>query len=303
MKTILIFIFFTATICCAKAQLSTAPTPTWRVTFKVVDDAGQPVAGAEASVGHSGTNQIVGLTDTNGVFVASHKDKSFGLGFIVKKKGYYSFRQSYEMGWAYQYNQAKWNPTVQVLLNRIINPTPMYARSVNLGLPVFDTPAGFDLTLGDWVEPYGKGLNTDIIFTAHFDKRSRFDFDYKLVVGFPKLGDGIQIFLMSEQGSELRSCHEAPKMGYQSEIVREHNERPDKILKYDNDPKRIYLFRVHTVLDEKGNVKSGLYGKIYGDFMHFNYYLNPTPNDRNVEFDPKHNLSKNLNEFEGVSEP
>jgi hypothetical protein len=34
------------------------------------------------------------------------------------------------------------------------------------------------------------------------------------------------------------------------------------------------------------------------------YYLNPTPNDdRNVEFDPKQNLLKKLNEFEGVSEP
>jgi hypothetical protein len=60
---------------------------------------------------------------------------------------------------------------------------------------------------------------------------------------------------------------------------------------------------VRTVLDEQGNVKSALYGKIYGDFMHFSYYLNPTPNSRNVEFDPKRNLSKNLSNMEGVSEP
>ena len=28
--------------------------------------------------------------------------------------------------------------------------------------------------------------------------------------------------------------------------------------------------------------------------MQFKYYLNPTINDRNVEFDPKQNLMKNL---------
>ena len=64
-----------------------------------------------------------------------------------------------------------------------------------------------------------------------------------------------------------------------------------------------YYFRVRTVLDGNGNVKSALYGKIYGDFMQFNYYLNPTPNDRNVEFDPKKNLMENLGPLESVSEP
>ena len=60
------------------------------------------------------------------------------------------------------------------------------------------------------------------------------------------------------------------------------------------DSKRNYFFRVHTVLDENGNVKSALYGKIYGDFMQFHY-------SRNVEF--KQNLTKNINPLEGVSEP
>jgi hypothetical protein len=42
---------------------------------------------------------------------------------------------------------------------------------------------------------------------------------------------------------------------------------------------------------------------VYAQAMRFKYYLNPTPNDRNIEFDPKQNLLKKLNEFEGVSEP
>jgi len=58
---------------------------------------------------------------------------------------------------------------------------------------------------------------------------------------------------------------------------------------------------VRTVLDEKGNILSALYGKIHGDItvsgtlretskIIFTYYLNPTPNDRNIEFDPNKNL-------------
>ena len=45
-----------------------------------------------------------------------------------------------------------------------------------------------------------------------------------------------------------------------------------------------------TKLDEHGNIISAQYGKIYGDFLSFTYYLNPTSNDRSIEFDPDKNL-------------
>jgi hypothetical protein len=37
--------------------------------------------------------------------------------------------------------------------------------------------------------------------------------------------------------------------------------------------------------------------------MQFRYYLNPTPNDRNMECDPKQNLLKGLKSSEQVREP
>ncbi len=37
---------------------------------------------------------------------------------------------------------------------------------------------------------------------------------------------------------------------------------------------------------------SANYAKIYGDFPKFVYFYNPTPNDRNLEFDPDKNLAK-----------
>ena len=79
--------------------------------------------------------------------------------------------------------------------------------------------------------------------------------------------------------------------------------RPGQPVDTNRDENRNYFFRVRTVLDEEGNVKSALYGKIYGDFMQFRYYLNPTLNDRNVEFDPEHNLLEGLKSTEKVMEP
>jgi len=69
------------------------------------------------------------------------------------------------------------------------------------------------------------------------------------------------------------------------------------------DEYRNYYFRVRTKVDDRGNIVSAHYGKIYGDFMQFKYYLNPTINDRNVEFDPEQNLMKNLKFNEGVEAP
>jgi hypothetical protein len=57
------------------------------------------------------------------------------------------------------------------------------------------------------------------------------------------------------------------------------------------------------VVDATGKIISANYGKIYGDFMNFSYYLNPTPNDRNVEFDPKRNLFTKLKTEEQVMAP
>jgi hypothetical protein len=102
----------------------------------------------------------------------------------------------------------------------------------------------------------------------------------------------------------LRSPHEAPTNEYQTEVVKIMSRHPGQGSKDDmNDPNRNYVFRVRTVLDKQGNIVSTHYGKIYGDFMQFSYYLNPSPNSRNIEFDPKHNLIGGLQPLEEVSQP
>lgn len=65
----------------------------------------------------------------------------------------------------------------------------------------------------------------------------------------------------------------------------------------------IAIIRVRTKVNDRGDIVSAHYGKIYGDFMQFKYYLNPTINDRNVEFDPKQNLIEGLKFDEAVKAP
>jgi hypothetical protein len=275
---------------------------------RVIDESGHPVAGALATIGYYTNSQSVTvekITGTNGLFEFQDTSPSeyADYSFEAKKDGYYSIWQQVNL--QSPYDPAKWNIDKTLVLKRIGKPIAMYAKSVNLGMPVFDKPAGFDFMTGDWVAPFGKGIDTDIIFTAHLDQRAENDADYKLTVSFPKTGDGIQEFTLpdSEKGSGLRSPHEAPTTGYQSQWVQTRSRKPGQPETGNLDANRNYIFRVRTALDHQGNVVSAHYGKIYGDFLQFRYYLNPTPNSRNIEFDPKQNLLQGLQSFEQVAAP
>jgi hypothetical protein len=310
MKTTAYIAIFAMMASCAIGQLLTAPTPTWKVTLKVVDDDGYPVAGAKAIVGFMGINHIDGLTDTEGIFKASHRDKSFGLGFDIIKNGYYKSHEVYDMGWSYQYNEAKWNPTITVILRKIIKPIPMYAKVEEMTVQQEDKPMGFDLEEGDWVAPYGNGLHADVFFTVHRKIISEQKYDCTWSVSFPNNGDGIVVAPPQiVDGSAFTTSRTAVESSYQPELNLHYSDT--------NQPANVfgYFIRVRTELNQDGSIKSALYGKIAGNFnfyagtiaphsgMNFTYYLNPTPNDRDVEFDPKHNLIANLKFGEGVSQP
>jgi hypothetical protein len=150
-----------------------------------------------------------------------------------------------------------------------------------------------------------RGEAGDIVFSHVRVQKSPLDYEYTLKLTFSNRGDGIQEFdvPLEQRGSALRSPHEAPEQGYQPKLTRVNVSHPPETARMDYDPKRNYFMRVRTALDEHGNVKSALYGKIYGDFMQFSYYLNPTPNDRNVEFDPKQNLLHGLRGAQVVDAP
>lgn len=83
---------------------------------------------------------------------------------------------------------------------------------------------------------------------------------------------------------------------------------PPKVIKQANAN---YFVRTRTTLSSGGEVKTANYTKLLNGFnfdprkdpdnkkpndgeVVFTYYFNPTPNDKNLEFDPKRNLFKDI---------
>jgi len=305
----------------------------FRMTFKVVDESGKPMANAKVGASFLQSKlpvpitakdivekQIDLLTDTNGqaVISAFAYDRHIWYG-VDSVPGYYSCS-----GGELKFDDGRlgrwqpWNPTIKFVLKPIGNRVPMYAKKLGWDtfLPETNKPIGYDLQIGDWVGPYGKGITPDFVFTLdrHFTSVTQ-DFDATLALTFPNDGAGIQSVMADSTGSSFRIPRLAPTNDYEPKLVLQMYRKDGKsIVGVSANTGQNYFFRIRTKKDDQGNIVSAMYGKIYGgigwDIFHspvaqlqFTYYLNPTPNDRNVEFDPMHNLMKNLNKFEGVSAP
>ena len=294
----------------------------WTATIKLVGEDGNPIVGADVAVQYNivpvptDPNQpkygeIKGLSDTNGLFGASHTDNSLGLAITVDKSGYYTTHTGHQ----FYFNEKNRHPSFTLLLKQIGKPIAMYAKKAQIEIPEIDNPIGFDLIIGDWIAPYGKGVQGDFILQVHRRWVSRNDFDSTLTLSFPNSSDGlIPNTVPLTEGGELRLSANAPDKGYISELSESLSHTPTIGWKKDENKEQNYYFRVRTILNSQGEVTSALYGKIYGDFtldpinskttwILFTYYLNPTPNSRNVEFDPKQNLLGGLQPIEQVSAP
>jgi len=334
--TCFLIIFFT--------NSATFALPIAKITIKVVDEQGNPIENAKAGIALEspksnswGTNikLLSGLTDTDGLF-SDEGETSPYVGLSAFKEGYYGVGSSFNkftdttgiLGFRkYQ----PWNPTVELVLKKVINPIPMYAIRMS-GMRDGEYPEipetgrfiGYDLTVNDWVVPYGLGTHKDFLFKVDIVRANTYrDYDVTLTLSFPNEGDGLIKYTpdVSKGKSSLRMPHNAPIAGYSSEFVRHHERTPNirtPIRTNGNPAYDInYFFRIRTELDKDGNVTGGLYGKIYGEidlgnfawlhnskpFISFNYYLNPTNNDTNIEFNPEKNIFKGIPDRLKVGEP
>lgn len=298
---------------------------TGKVTFRVVDDEGRPVSSArvEAYLSVSDTRDGFtthsGVTDTGGMFTVEGKVKS-DMVYRITKQGSYRTDSRY---WFHAAGAAveegrwlPWNPVLEVVLKPKKNPVPMYARRVEVEIPLQGQPVGFDLEKADWVKPFGEGVVSDLLVTVSGAYEKLLQRQVIMDITFNNLSDGIIGVSALNDGSELKSGYEAPVAGYKTSysyekiIVPEREGRINQYPRVDKD----YLFRVRSVLDDNEYIISAIYGKVYGDIMadfkdkdriglYFTYYLNPTPNDRNLEFDPSRNLFEGLSSGERVLDP
>jgi len=308
--------------------------PKAKITVRVVDEQGNPVEGAEASITfvrhyHSGTkrDREKRTTGKDGELTATGRsgDKIF-MG--ASKAGFYKTHGDYQyppemLG---EERWEPWNPTVDLPLRRIGNPAPMYAREFfNTILPeatLTEGGVGYDLLAGDWVEPHGKGTVKDMVFTLKRNYVAEDDFKAELRITMPNPGDGFSPISPEEilEGSELPLPPTAHEKGYVPSLVLFQEIQP-RVRPMTNtvEPKAdCFFLRVRTRLGPDGKAESAMYGKLVGPFnWHirpipstnttasislFTYYVNPD-GTRNVEFDPKRNLLQGLRPSEKPDKP
>lgn len=280
---------------------------TGKVTFHVCDSLGSPVRDSTVFVGFYLDDQrdstAEGRTDENGYFTAE-KLCSLDANCRITKNGYYrtNFRYYFHKAYTDCVRDGRWipwNPTLQVTLKEKRKPIPMYQNYIETVMPAGTNRLGFDFLVGDWVAPQGKGTIADMWYVYDDNFIDRDNFYIKLSFVFPGEKNGCYMRKM-DNFSELISEHEASDTELAPSkvcVIEQEKGKFTKELRFAEDD--YMVFRIRTKTDEQGKIVSSHYGKIYGPVgvphrwskkFSFTYYLNPTPNSRNLEYDPQKNL-------------
>jgi hypothetical protein len=309
MKTTIGILAVILVVCAVSYGVDRFELPIAKVTVKVVDEDRLPIMNAHVTLVFENTS-VDGVTDDNGLFAGEGPCNISGIGSRITKEGYYlgsaplpKFKDLDEVA-----NKWKpWNKTYEVILRPIRNPVPLFARKVDSLVPVLGQPCGFDLEAGDWVAPYGKGLNKDFIFTVQENWRGSYDYDVEGELTFKNALDGIQ--QASEPDVASNSVftwqREAPENGYEPRQMLRNVRFPDgsgkaSVRSFTNEDVWSGLFfRVRTV-EQNGGIMSARYGKIRGGIaiypnkskprIVFTYYFNPKALARNLEWDTRQDL-------------
>lgn len=282
--------------------------PSIKVTARVLNEQGQPIQDANVHVSYEiskkggwGTDNFgkEGLSDSNGLFISQAK-ASARIGVTVRKEGYYYSRHKYEFKSTSGILLRKWepwNPIIEVVLKRKRNPVPMFSKYLDwISVPELNKPIGFDLEVGDWVSPNGKGKVSDFIFNVKSISRSWTDYECNYTLTFSNKYDGIQEFVFTKEDQSMyRWPFEAPEDNYEPVIKKFRNDTRENGYK-TNEKKNInYIFRVRSKVDKDGHIVESNYGKIEGEIrivpgkINFLYSYNPD-GTRNLENDNKKNL-------------
>lgn len=282
----------------AKAADAPAYAPLRSIAIRVIDDTGAPVSNAFVDVNNFYTSRThSGITDANGLFKWEDRLACVVYAY-VKKAGWY-----YTGGKVWSSERQSWKdfPTNSLIVQMkpIINPVPMAFRRIVTSPPRLDEFISFDLAVGDWVAPDGKGIVKDVFIKAEKYTTAQFDFDFSMTMMFSNKLDGIQNFEAAEPhgdsvASDLLPPYKAPLDGYTNvcdAIVKMRPNAPPTLSRKEN---RNYIFRVRSKTDTFGKIVTANYGWIWGDFkigptrketgrIMFNYYYNPNSNSCSLE--------------------
>lgn len=281
-----------------------------RFTFRIMDDVGNVVTGAavRVSFGRDDSQWIKGASNSNGLYTVEGRS-SGKLLYDVDKTGYYHTSSEFSYGVGNVMLEdgkwCPWNPTNTVILKPVKSPVALYARSWGASddilIPMKGTNVAFDLEKGEWVAPHGQGQNCDLIVNCDEQASDPWTGFRKLSLTFgTNVLDGVRRYKL-DSFSGMRSVYEAPVDGYEKTVTWVLERTSEKMNISEPPRDEYFVFRVRTEVDEKGKIVKANYGKIYGPVQYGNlggrlvlrmsYYFNPEVNSRNLEFDPKRNLS------------
>ena len=268
------------------------------------------------------------ITDENGLchLAGETNNGRTGVNIHYPPNGYYpnSFCVRHQFTQKPLLPLMHWRPTDLVItakLQRVGHTVPLFVKRMGRKLGSDAIAANgesfaYDLVKGDFMPPFGDGNIADIAFSCLSpeyigegkNSRGKEAPRYKNAVVVTFQGDAENGILESPAPDAQAYCwiRSAPEGGYHREVSFSEATSSDLQRREGLDSKKCYCFRIRTERDEGGKIKSSIYGKLYGDpifilegndrwkqkigGISFLYYLNPTPNDRNLEWDRKNNF-------------
>ena len=307
-----------------------AQQPEAMITLHVIDQDGKPVENAEINASFSyGREAIRKKTDCHG-FVSFCSPV---LDFAVFSNAIYESVRNpeahdkyYKNIFRYMYTSPSknvkdgkwqpWNPTIEMVLKERIKPIPMYAneRQHDEPIPARNQWCGFDMMKNAWVRPYGIGEHADVEIYHEWDGKQGKEYTGStLKLRFPDKEAGCYMVQFDYDPMYYDVGFQSPYHAIPSKIdlkeVKFYEKYNPETGRFDYNlfqKGTIYVFRTRTRFDTQGRLVGAYYGKIYRPYVSiFNiwrgiphirlpFYLNPTENDTNLEFDPERNLLKNV---------
>lgn len=280
------------------------------ITFKVLDEAGAPIEGVRIETivetekslsrwyGSPQYDRIVKTTDSNGAATSVFECRNGDFGISIRAIGYYEegssaerFAAEYDMQ-SNRYVFAEKIKNLKYVLRKIKNPVEIKtSHSLKWRIPLKEGAYPFDLEMGDWVSPRGKGKTADleVVYSQAGNSGTN-----KMCRGVLRFFNGGAYTRVKYRSKSFQSDYEADTNAvYTSEFPFEYNHdksRDSKHIRGDVlGDSEYFVFRVRERRDEEGRIISANYGKIYGKLKTFGclYYergfFNPTPNDPNIE--------------------
>jgi len=303
--------------CMMSVGVLTTGCATERLHVHVEDERGCPVPDVE--VGLSTMNKYVfmgsdkakdydiytAMTDTNGNAVVNFRCINGSFGWGINSSNYYpsvSHRGAFKGEDLlpipmYRLDEHEKYESVRIWRKR--NPQPMIAwcekekRRTPKGVGRF----GFDLKLFDWLPPFGHGEVADFYYVQIKESDySEGDLVGKLEF---KENDGAYVKKMSEFKEFPTTYGVDLATSFKSEFNSYGYKKLQYLLRTNIVSKDEYMIvRSRVKVDERGNIVSVHYTKIFGPFsVGCNYIVasevvfNPNENDTNLEYDVNRNLN------------